>query len=137
MKNATSIITMIFIPIFFLILIVGLVNFSYNPTAIIGVEEKERRLEEPGEIKEVIITITKSGIEPNNIEESSTGVFYKIVNNDDTVHRLVTEFGDIDTGDLQPGDTFTKNFNNYDEYILIDDYNPNFILKITVGLSAK
>ena len=137
MKNTITIIIMIVIPIFFLILILGLVNFFYNPTAIdIGVEEKERR-NEPGEYKEIIITITKDGIEPKTIEETSTAVFYIIVNNDTKIHRMVSQFGDIDSGDLKPGDSFKKNFNNFGENILTDQYNPDIKVKITVGTPGE
>lgn len=129
------------IPIFFLILILGLVDFFYNETAIdereiqrTQMEMKERESRRKGE--EIIITITENGIEPNLVEESTSQIFFVIVNNDTVKHRMITKFGDIDSGDLEPGDSFKKNLGSTGEYILTDKYNPDISVTIHVGIFA-
>lgn len=131
---------MFIIPIFLLVIIVGLAGSNIFYLETTGETTKEfqeaefKKIEEQGLTRNTYtVEIYNNNTEPEYIN-GDIGSFVVFVNNDSATHRLVTKFGDVDTGDLELEDSFKKYFSNSGKYIFTDEYNPEIVVEINIGV---
>ena len=133
---------MFIIPIFFLILIVGIVGSVESNIFYLEItgeatkefqDEENKKIEEEGLIRDTYyVNINPNGLEPEFIN-GSRGSWVVFTNNDSKVRRLATDFG-VDTGDLEPGDSYRKYLSNSGEYSFTDKYNPDIVFVAYIGV---
>ena len=130
---------LIILPLFFLVLILvlpgnDLLYLETTGESISAYYEEQENIQEEGfrTGDTFTVEITANGINPEIIK-GKIGVWIEFVNNDSNTHRLITKWGDIDTGDLNHGDSFKKSFGSNGEFIFTDEYNPEIIFELYIG----